>query len=151
VFSGNQSHFFLFFLSFFFLSFFFSAFFAILVPPFTVRQSAVDVESIMHRPDRQLSIDEPRTMSSVGKTNHQAAVAQALAALQADPEPEEALRLVQALREAAEALEWDLVRQARARKVSWARIGAVYGLTKQGAQQRFRREAEAPTQLPPAQ
>jgi len=42
------------------------------------------------------------------------------------------------VREAAEALEADQVEQARSVGITWKEIGARYGLTKQGAQQRFR-------------
>ncbi len=42
------------------------------------------------------------------------------------------------LRQRAEAVELDLVAAARAEGVSWTRIGALYGMSKQGAQQRFR-------------
>ena len=40
-------------------------------------------------------------------------------------------------RELADALEFVGIRRARDARVSWAKIGVVYGLTKQGAQQRF--------------
>jgi len=43
------------------------------------------------------------------------------------------------LREQTELLEQELVRVAREDGQSWTQIGALYGLTKQGAQQRFRR------------
>lgn len=46
----------------------------------------------------------------------------------------EASRLV---RELADRLETTVIREAREAKLSWAKIGASYGLTKQGAQQRF--------------
>lgn len=42
------------------------------------------------------------------------------------------------LREAAEELETAQVEAARKAGVTWIEIGACYGLTKQGAQQRFR-------------
>lgn len=42
------------------------------------------------------------------------------------------------LREAAEELEATQVEAARKAGVTWIEIGACYGLTKQGAQQRFR-------------
>ncbi|HOB05950.1 MAG TPA: hypothetical protein PKM36_11855 [Propionibacteriaceae bacterium] len=45
---------------------------------------------------------------------------------------------IRRVREAAEDAELDAVRTARAQGISWSRIGALYGLTKQGAQQRFR-------------
>lgn len=100
----------------------------------------------MHCFARQPLIDGLAYYPTVSKRNQRAAVGEALAALMAESNPEEALRLARALREAVEALELDLVRNARARKVSWSRIGAIYGLTKQGAQQRFRRDAQSPAQ-----
>ena len=45
-------------------------------------------------------------------------------------------------REAAEADEQQAVLAARAAGASWSRIGELYGLTKQGAQQRFKRSAK---------
>ena len=52
-------------------------------------------------------------------------------------------------REAAEANEQQTLRAARAAGASWARIGELYGLTKQGAQQRFKRCAKpAPPDAP---
>lgn len=46
------------------------------------------------------------------------------------------------LRDLAEAAETDNVRAARSAGVAWSKLGKVYGLTKQGAQQRFRRHGE---------
>lgn len=40
-------------------------------------------------------------------------------------------------RELADAMEFEAIRSARNARVSWAKVGSVYGLTKQGAQQRF--------------
>lgn len=37
------------------------------------------------------------------------------------------------------------MRLAREAGLSWTKIGAVYGLTKQGAQQRFKAPIQAPT------
>jgi hypothetical protein len=84
--------------------------------------------------------------ATVGKRDQRATVGEALTALLAEENPEEVLRLARALREAAESLELESVRNARERKVSWSRFGAIYGLTKQGAQQRFRRDAQSPAQ-----
>jgi len=42
------------------------------------------------------------------------------------------------VRERAEASELAAVAQAREAGVAWGRIGELYGLTKQGAQQRFK-------------
>ncbi|WP_425307732.1 hypothetical protein AADG42_02920 [Ammonicoccus fulvus] len=44
------------------------------------------------------------------------------------------------VRAAAEQLEHVEVKRAREHGTSWSKIGAVYGLTKQGAQQRFAEE-----------
>ncbi|HLJ99925.1 MAG TPA: hypothetical protein VKU39_08470 [Streptosporangiaceae bacterium] len=46
------------------------------------------------------------------------------------------------LREAAEELEADEIQAARRTGATWKEIGACYGLTKQGAQQRFRAARE---------
>jgi hypothetical protein len=43
-----------------------------------------------------------------------------------------------------EALEADTVADARAAGATWGEIGALYGLSKQGAQQRFRPPKDAP-------
>lgn len=70
-----------------------------------------------------------------------AAASDALAALEALTEAGDSLARLDAgreLRERAEQLELDLVRAARKDGLSWAKIGGLYGLTKQGAQQRFR-------------
>ncbi|BBG01519.1 MULTISPECIES: hypothetical protein [Pseudonocardia] len=45
------------------------------------------------------------------------------------------------LRQAAEQLELELVQQARESGVRWSDIGELYGTTKQGVQQRFRRRS----------
>lgn len=50
----------------------------------------------------------------------------------------EALVRARGAREAAEAAELAAVDAARGAGLSWGRIGEVYGLTKQGAQQRFK-------------
>jgi hypothetical protein len=50
----------------------------------------------------------------------------------------EALRAARQLREAAEALELEAVIDARRQRATWSEIGAIYGTSKQGAQQRFR-------------
>ncbi len=50
------------------------------------------------------------------------------------------------IREAAEALELTQVESARALGVTWKEIGSCYGLTKQGAQQRFRAGVAGPAE-----
>jgi hypothetical protein len=63
---------------------------------------------------------------------------QSVDAVQGAPSPLEALTAARQLREAAEALELALVVEARRRRSTWTEIGAVFGTSKQGAQQRFR-------------
>ena len=48
------------------------------------------------------------------------------------------VELARDAREAAELAEQEAIGQAREAGVTWGRIGEVYGLTKQGAQQRFK-------------
>jgi hypothetical protein len=69
-------------------------------------------------------------------------VQQALDALAAAEEPLAQLDAARLLREAAEDLELSKVTELRKEHISWARIGALYGTTKQGAQQRFGRTAD---------
>jgi len=72
----------------------------------------------------------------------------ALGALDAADGPISRLEAARRLREAAEELEAAQVEAARRAGATWNQIGACYGLTKQGAQQRFRasrRQARAGT------
>jgi hypothetical protein len=62
----------------------------------------------------------------------------ALGALDVADGPMSRLDAARRLREAAEELEVAEVAAARKAGVTWIEIGACYGLTKQGAQQRFR-------------
>ena len=62
----------------------------------------------------------------------------ALGALGVADEPLSRLEAARRLREAAEELEAAQVEAARKAGATWNEIGACYGLTKQGAQQRFR-------------
>lgn len=62
----------------------------------------------------------------------------ALEELRQEDDPLRRLDLVRRVREAADELEASHVEAARTAGATWAEIGAVYGLTKQGAQQRFR-------------
>jgi hypothetical protein len=55
----------------------------------------------------------------------------------------EAVRAARRLREEAEALELEAVIEARRHRATWSEIGAVYGTSKQGAQQRFRAAVQA--------
>ena len=63
----------------------------------------------------------------------------ALAALREIPDPLRRLDAVHGALQALEDLEAATVADARSAGVTWIDIGALYGLSKQGAQQRFRR------------
>ena len=65
-------------------------------------------------------------------------ISAALGALDAADGPMSRLEAARRLREAAEELEAAQVEAARKAGATWIEIGACYGLTKQGAQQRFR-------------
>ena len=62
----------------------------------------------------------------------------ALGALDIADGPISRLDAARRLREAAEELESAQIEAARKAGATWSEIGACYGLTKQGAQQRFR-------------
>ena len=75
----------------------------------------------------------------------------ALGALDVADRPGSRLEAARHLREAAEELEAAQVQAARKAGATWNEIGACYGLTKQGAQQRFRaarNQAKAVTAAP---
>ena len=75
----------------------------------------------------------------------------ALGALDVADGPINRLEAARQLREAAEELEAAQVEAARKAGATWNEIGACYGLTKQGAQQRFRaarNQAKAVTAAP---
>jgi hypothetical protein len=75
----------------------------------------------------------------------------ALGALDVADGPISRLDAARRLREAAEELEAAQVEAARKAGATWIEIGACYGLTKQGAQQRFRaarNQAKAVTAAP---
>ena len=65
-------------------------------------------------------------------------ISAALGALDIADGPMSRLKAARRLREAAEELEAAQVEAARKAGATWIEIGACYGLTKQGAQQRFR-------------
>jgi hypothetical protein len=69
---------------------------------------------------------------------HAKRITKALDSLSAAATPLARLDSARRAREAAEALERRSIDDARAAGLTWAEIGDVYGLTKQGAQQRFR-------------
>ena len=62
----------------------------------------------------------------------------ALSAFEVAASPMSRLDAARRLREAADELEVAQVQAARKAGATWIEIGACYGLTKQGAQQRFR-------------
>ncbi|RIX30874.1 hypothetical protein [Amnibacterium setariae] len=66
-----------------------------------------------------------------------AALDRAVETLRRDPDPLTRLDSVRRARERLEQLEAEAVRDARAAGATWKSIGALYGLSKQGAQQRF--------------
>ena len=75
----------------------------------------------------------------------------ALGAFDAADGPISRLDAARRLREAADELEATQVEAARKAGATWIEIGACYGLTKQGAQQRFRaarNQAKAVTAAP---
>jgi len=71
----------------------------------------------------------------------------ALNAFDAADRPMTRLDAARRLREAAEELEAAQVEAARKAGATWIEIGACYGLTKQGAQQRFRAARNQPKAL----
>lgn len=67
-----------------------------------------------------------------------ATIRAALDAHRAARDPVERLDAARVLREAADQLEAAAIAGAREVGVTWGEIGELYGMTKQGAQQRFR-------------
>ena len=74
----------------------------------------------------------------MAETLHTRRFDRALESLQGVPDPLLRLEAIRRSRKALDDLETATVIAARAQGVSWRDIGAVYGLSKQGAQQRFR-------------
>jgi hypothetical protein len=74
---------------------------------------------------------------------HSKRVNRALDALRALPDPLVRLDAVREAVEQVQRLEASAVTQARESGATWSEIGAVYGLTKQGAQQRFHPSSRA--------
>lgn len=69
-------------------------------------------------------------------------VTKALASFGDIDDPLSRLAAVRRARQAMEALEHATVTQARAGGATWSEIGTLYGVSKQAAQQRFRRPAD---------
>lgn len=76
-------------------------------------------------------------------------VHEALEALEQAGTSLEALDAARRLNESAAALERERVEAARKDGHSWSQIGALYGMTKQGAQQRFNAERARRKRKPP--
>ncbi len=75
---------------------------------------------------------------AVASKSHVKRILAALGAFDVADGPISRLQAARSLREAAEELEAAQVEAARKAGATWIEIGACYGLTKQGAQQRFR-------------
>jgi hypothetical protein len=103
---------------------------------------------------RQRIIDQHRLSSTLLSVASRSTVRRIIAALNAfdvADRPMSRLDAARRLREAAEELEAAQVEAARKAGATWIEIGACYGLTKQGAQQRFRaarNQAKAPDAAP---
>lgn len=78
------------------------------------------------------------TLPSVSTSDDLRRFERAAGALRTIPDPLLRLDAARRARESVEALEAAAVRDARHAGVTWKAIGALYGLSKQGAQQRFR-------------
>lgn len=101
---------------------------------------------------------DPRYAEAMPPKSPARRIIAALGTLDAATGPLGRLDAARRLREAADELEAAEVEAARRAGATWTEIGACYGLTKQGAQQRFRathREGAdprpAPDKIPPAQ
>jgi len=133
---------------FFFLSFFLSFFFDM-----AVTSSRACVNNRL-TPAVNISLTAPRRYAHVmPPKNPSVRIKSALAAHAAAADPLSALDAARSVREAAEHLEAAAIRAARKSGATWSAIGELYGLTKQGAQQRFRPlvdGAPEPGPAPPA-
>ncbi len=126
----------------------FLVFFAMRIPPFPTRKV-----NDMLTSDVNISLTDAgcRYAVMVASKNLVKRITAALGALDVADGPMSQLDAARRLREAAEELEAAQVEAARKAGATWSEIGASYGLTKQGAQQRFRaarNQAEAGTAPP---
>lgn len=71
-------------------------------------------------------------------SQHARRLDRAVEAFEAIKDPLDRLEAARSARERFEQLEREQVAALRRAGTTWSRIGALYGLTKQGAQQRFR-------------
>lgn len=74
----------------------------------------------------------------MAEPTHRRRLDKAAESLGAIKDPLERLEACRRAREQFERLELAQVRELRRQGLTWSKIGALYGLTKQGAQQRFR-------------
>jgi hypothetical protein len=79
------------------------------------------------------------SLTSVFPKKASAQLKKALDALDSAEGPRERLSAARRMRQVAEELESELVEEARSAGLRWADIGQLYGTSKQGVQQRFRR------------
>lgn len=77
--------------------------------------------------------------------NHNQKFDEALSQYESARSTLEILAAARQVRRCAQELELDAVQHARSEGISWGKIGGVYGLTKQGAQQRFKPPLHART------
>ena len=118
---------------FFFLSFFLSFFFDMVV---TSSRAGVNGQLTLAV---NISLTAPRRYAqAMPPKNPSARIKSALAAHATAADPLSALDAARSVREAADDLEAAAIRAARKAGATWSAIGGLYGLTKQGAQQRFR-------------
>lgn len=82
-------------------------------------------------------------------SGHPKRLARAVEALRSIDDPIARLDATRAAREELERLERDAVAACRAAGHTWTDIGARYGLSRQGAQQRFRRRRTTADKAPP--
>lgn len=149
---GRRSrYFFLFFfdfLSFFFLSFAMSAPPRLVNSSLTVSQPEIDVTVNFLLPHGAYDVVMTRTSRLVDRREDLDA---ALEEFDRAVGAKELLAAARAVRSAIESLEQAAVQQARTEGLSWSKIGSVYGLTKQGAQQRFRERGRKRDDAGPAE
>lgn len=75
----------------------------------------------------------------------------ALSSLAEVPDPVDRLEAIRSVQETLEQMAREAADEARAAGTTWKQIGAVYGVSKQAAQQRFRRRTAATAEpAPPA-
>jgi hypothetical protein len=92
----------------------------------------------------EVLVKESLTPVSQKKASSQ--LKKALDALESADGARERLDAARRARQAAEELESELVEEARSAGLRWVDIGELYGTSKQGVQQRFKRRAGKPSE-----